>query len=68
MYKMCLNSSYKFASKKINKNIIKIIVDKIDPSIIVLELFEKILFSINGNSKKPKKVINGSLKNNQMKI
>ena len=65
---MCLNSSYRLASKKINKNIIKIIVNKIDPSIIVLEFFEKIFFSTNGNNKKPNKVSNGSLNNNQMKI
>ena len=29
MYKMCLNSSYKFASKKINMDIILIKVNKI---------------------------------------
>ena len=32
--KICLNSSYKFALKKINKKIIEINVNKIDPKII----------------------------------
>ena len=31
-YKICLNSSYKFASKKINKKIIDAIVVRIEPS------------------------------------
>ena len=65
---MCLNSSYKFTSKIINKNIIKIIVNKIEPSIIALELLEKVFFSTNGNNKNPKNVSKGSLNNNHMKI
>ena len=32
--KICLNSSYKFASKKINRKIIEITDNKIEPSII----------------------------------
>ena len=65
---MCLNSSNKLASKKINRNMILIIVSKIEPKIIWLALFEKIFFSIKGNKINPTNDKKGNLKNNQVKI
>ena len=66
--KICLISSYKFTSKKINKKIIEIIDNKIEPNIICLTGWEKILFSVKGNNANPIKDNKGSLKNNQIKI
>ena len=67
-YKICLNSSYKFASKKINKKIIDAIVVRIEPSNIWLTDLENILFSLKGNKINPTNDKKGNLKNNQIKI
>ena len=66
--KICLSSSYKFASKKINKKIMLAIVKIIEPRIILGTGWENIFFSMNGNNKKPIMDNKGSLKNNQIKI
>ena len=66
--KICLISSYKFTSKKINKNIIEITDNKIEPSIIWRTGWVKILFSVKGNNVNPINDNKGSLKNNQIKI
>ena len=68
IYKICLNSSYKFASRKININIILIKVNKIEPKIIWRIGCEKIFLSTKGNSINPINDKKGSLKNNQIKI
>ena len=65
---MCLNTSYIFASKKINKKIIEIIVSEIEPKIICRADSVKIFFSINGNVNNPINDKSGNLKNNHMKI
>ena len=67
-YNICLSSSYKFASKNINKKMIDAIVVRIDPSNIWLTELENILFSIKGNKINPTNAKKGSLKNNQIKI
>ena len=67
-YNICLSSSYKFASKKINMDIILIKVNKIEPKIIWRSGCEKIFFSTKGNSINPINDKKGSLKNNQIKI
>ena len=66
--KICLNSSYKFTSKRINRKIIEITDNKIEPSIIWRTGWEKILFSVKGNNVNPINDNKGSLKNNQIKI
>ena len=66
--RICLNSSYKFALKNINKKIIPVIVSKIDPKTICLFELDKIFFSTKGNTHKPIKLIRGSLKKSQIKI
>ena len=66
--KSCLNSSYKFVSRKINRKIMLIIVNKIEPKIIWLIGCEKIFFSMKGNNINPTNDNKGSLKNNQIKI
>ena len=68
MYKTCLTSSYKLASKKININIIQIKVNKIEPKIIWRIGCEKIFFSTKGNNINPISDKKGSLKNNQIKM
>ena len=65
---MCLNSSNKLAPKKINRNMMLIIVSKIEPKIIWLAFCEKIFFSIKGNKINPTNDKKGNLKNNQIKI
>ena len=65
---MCLSSSNKLASKKINRNIILIVVSKIEPKIIWLTACEKIFFSTKGNKINPTNDKKGNLKNNQVKI
>ena len=67
-YSICLSSSYKFASKIINKKIIDAIVIRIEPSNIWLTELENIFFSIKGNKINPTNDKKGNLKNNQMKI
>ena len=51
-----------------NRNITLIIVNKIEPKIILFLSSRKIFFSIKGNKINPINDNKGSLKNNQIKI
>ena len=58
---ICLNSSYKFTLKKINKKIIKITELIIGPKINTFSLFEKIFFSIKIKIEIPNRIKIGNL-------
>ena len=61
MKSICLNSSYKFTSKKTNKKIIVTTVLINGPKINIFLLFEKIFFSIKMKTKMPNKISIGNL-------